>query len=93
MRVSLDELDDEALALRIAARRKSDGEFDYAMGFDIPDHNDSQVRSHGVNVIVAPTSTELLTGARLDYVELEPGQFEFIFLNPNDPQYVPPQED
>ena len=28
----------------------------------------------------------------IDYVELEPGSWQFIFLNPNDPSYVPPQD-
>ena len=32
----------------------------------------------------------MLRGATLDFVELEPGDFQFIFLNPNDPNYVPP---
>ena len=32
----------------------------------------------------------LLDAATLDYVELEPGEPQFIFLNPKDPTYVPP---
>ena len=28
----------------------------------------------------------------LDYVELEPGAFQFIFQNPNDVNYAPPSE-
>jgi iron-sulfur cluster assembly protein len=28
----------------------------------------------------------------MDYVEIEPGQFRFIFLNPKDPHYTPPTE-
>ena len=32
----------------------------------------------------------LLAGTTLDYVELQPGVRSFIFLNPNDPGYVPP---
>jgi iron-sulfur cluster assembly protein len=42
--------------------------------------------------MVPPDSVELLKGATLDFVELEPGQFNFIFMNPNDPEYVPPKE-
>jgi iron-sulfur cluster assembly protein len=83
----------QGLALRIAARRKPDGSIDYAMGFDRADGQDTQIHVHGVEVIVAPTSTELLREAILDYVELEPGDFQFIFMNPNDPHYVPPKED
>ena len=46
-----------------------------------------------VEVVVGPASTELLTEAVLDYVELEPGDFQFIFMNPSDPHYVPPKGD
>ena len=76
--------------LRIAAKRTADGSIEYAMGFDDKQTEDVEVNWHGVNVIVAPTSTELLSGTTLDYVELEPGKYEFIFMNPNDPHYVPP---
>ncbi len=79
--------------LRIAAKRRADGSIEYAMGFDDKQTEDVQVNWHGVNVIVAPTSTELLSGTTLDYVELEAGKHEFIFMNPNDPHYVPPDEE
>lgn len=82
----------QGLPLRIAARRKADGSIDYAMGFDHADGRDTQIRAHGVEIIVPPTSTELLREAILDYVELAPGNFQFIFMNPNDPHYVPPKE-
>jgi iron-sulfur cluster assembly protein len=29
----------------------------------------------------------------MDYVELEPGSWQFIFMNPNDPNYKPPEAD
>jgi iron-sulfur cluster assembly protein len=38
-----------------------------------------------------PGSVELLTGAMLDYVELNPGEWRFIFINPNDPSHKPPK--
>jgi iron-sulfur cluster assembly protein len=34
----------------------------------------------------------LLDEAIMDYVEIEPGQFHFIFLNPKDANYQPPTE-
>lgn len=80
-------------SLRVAAKRNQNGGVDYAMGFDDIQPDDAQVHWHGVTVVVAPTSTELLTGATLDYVELDDGSHEFIFMNPNDPEYVPPGED
>jgi len=79
----------EGMALRLAARRLEDGLIDYAMGFDDGDHNDSHTRSNGVEVVVAPTSTELLRDATLDYVQLEEeGEFRYIFINPNDPSHT-----
>jgi iron-sulfur cluster assembly protein len=37
-------------------------------------------------------SLDLLNDAVLDYVQLDDGKYEFIFLNPNDPNYQPPDE-
>jgi iron-sulfur cluster assembly protein len=83
----------EGLALRIAAQRNGDGSIQYAMGFDDTTRNDdTRFTSEGVDLVVASTSTILLDGTTLDYVELESGRSEFIFMNPNDPNYRPPQE-
>jgi len=79
------------LALRIAARRRTDGSIDYVMGLDEPAETDRRVDAFGVTVVVAPTSTELVDGMTLDFVEMEPGRSDFIFLNPNDPHFVPPE--
>ena len=91
IRTSMPQSDSEGMSLRIAARRLDDGNLDYAMGFDETDHNDSHSRSNGIDIIVAPTSTELLINAVLDYVEMEDGERRFIFSNPNDPSHVPPE--
>ena len=40
--------------------------------------------SEGVALVVAPAHLDLLDGMTLDYVELEAGDFRFIFINPND---------
>ena len=42
--------------------------------------------------IVSPISAEMLKDTKLDYVEIEAGKHQFIFLNPNDPEYRPPTE-
>ncbi len=81
------------LSLRLAARRQDDGSIEYGMGFDESGDDDLVFNCEGVEVIIHPTHEQLLTGATLDYVELEPGEFRFIFLNPNDPSYVPPGSD
>ena len=82
----------EGLALRVAARAKPDGNIDYGIGFDEPNSDDLRISSHGIEIVIAPAYQEILAGAVMDYVEMEPGQFHFIFMNPNDPHYVPPTE-
>jgi iron-sulfur cluster assembly protein len=84
--------DMEGLALRVAARTKPDGGIDYGIGFDEVHADDIRTSSHGVEVLIAPAYQDLLAAAVMDYVEMEPGQFHFVFMNPNDPHYVPPTE-
>ncbi len=83
----------QGLALRLAVTRTPEGRFHYAMGFDdtgmAADHSCS---SQGIDIVVSKESLPLLEGTVVDYVELEPGRFHFIFLNPNDPDYEPPKE-
>ena len=43
-------------------------------------------------MVWAPEYEVLLKGTVMDYVEMEPGDFRFIFLNPNDDHFVPPGE-
>lgn len=74
--------DTEILGLRVAARRLPDGELDYGMGFDEQREFDLEIAVEGVNILIGPNSRELLEGVTLDYVELEPGQFHFIFIPP-----------
>ena len=78
------------IVLRIAVKRAQDGAFEYTMGFDQETDDDLVNRKKGVTIVGSPAYAEMLRGATLDFVELEPGDFQFIFLNPNDPNYVPP---
>ncbi|MHB8471920.1 MAG: HesB/IscA family protein [Gammaproteobacteria bacterium] len=82
----------ERLALRIAATRNEDGSIRYAMGFDESSMEDDLIRSAGVTLVIAPKEKALLQGTEIDFVELEPGDFRFIFKNPNDANYSPPTE-
>lgn len=82
----------ENLSLRIAATKNSDGSFHYGMGFDENKDDDISINSEGISVIISPDSAELLKDTTLDFVELEPGKNQFIFMNPNDPSYVPPTD-
>ena len=77
--------------LRLAARLDDKGVVEYGMGFDDKAEDDLQVECGGITVLVASGSVELLTGATLDYVEINPGERRFIFINPNDPSHKPPK--
>lgn len=73
--------------LRVAAKIE-DGEIVYGMGFDDEREHDEVIECHGVTLLIAPRSEKLLAGATLDFVELRPGEFQFVFINPNDPPIV-----
>ena len=74
--------DTETLALRIAARPLPNGEIDYGMGFDEQREFDLEIAVQGINILIGPSSRDLLENITLDFVELEPGQFHFIFIPP-----------
>jgi len=82
----------EGLSLRFAAHQKPDGSIDYHMGFDEATEEDIRISSEGVDIVMAPEYIPLLAEATMDFVEIEPGQFHFIFLNPKDANYNPPDE-
>ena len=77
--------------LRIAAWLDDKGVIEYGMGFDDKADGDTQVAAGEVTLLIAPGSAELLSGATLDFVEINPGERRFIFINPNDPSHKPPR--
>jgi len=79
------------LALRLAAKRNADGSIGYLMGFDEINEDDVHINSKGVDIVFASVYKELLEGTMMDFADIEPDDFRFIFLNPNDLHYVPPQ--
>lgn len=79
------------VCLRLAARLGDKGVIEYGMGFDDKADGDTQVVSNEVTILISPGSIELLTGATLDFVEINPGEWRFIFINPNDPSHKPPR--
>ena len=71
----------EELALRVAARREADGSITYGMGFDEAHEGERPaLLSEGVTVLIATASQPLLQDIELDFVELEPGQYGFVFV-------------
>ena len=79
----------DEMALRIAARIEADGSMQYGMGFDDPKDEDMKLDLEGVAVVIADESQELLDDTTLDYVELEPGEFNFIFIDARQSQGAP----
>jgi iron-sulfur cluster assembly protein len=78
--------------LRLAAKRKEDGSIDYLMGFDQVQDDDIRVDCGEVEIVFSNEYRSLLEGATMDYVEIESGEYRFIFLNPNDETYIPPSD-
>jgi len=73
------------LALRVAAKRDAEGEMQYGMGFDDPHDEDMKLELEGVAVVINGESQELLFDTVLDFVELNPGEFNFIFIPTSHP--------
>jgi iron-sulfur cluster assembly protein len=85
--------DMQGLAMRIAARRDPDGSIHYGLGFDDNQlDGDLRLNSEGIDIVIGESSQILVDGMTVDYVEIEPGSWQFIFLNPNDVNYVPPKK-
>lgn len=89
---SLSEHEFDDMPIRVAARQAEDGSIEYQMGFDEAGPGDTMIASRGVDVVIARDHLILLNGTEMDYVKLDDGDEQFIFLNPNDPTFVPPKE-
>jgi iron-sulfur cluster assembly protein len=89
VRLAAEQSQSQNQPLRIAIALEGDGSFQYGMGFDEMKDDDVLLKSEGVDIIVSNNCSEALMGAVLDYVELNPGEFRFIFTNPNDPAHGP----
>lgn len=82
----------EGMPLRIAATRNQDNSIHYGMGFDDSKEDDVTITAGDIEIVISPASADLLKNSTIDYVELEPDKYQFIFLNPNDPSYKPPTD-
>ncbi len=66
--------------LRVAAKvDESDGEVVYGMGFDEEREDDLVIDCDGVAVLISPRSQPLLEATTLDFTEVHPGEFQFVF--------------
>jgi len=92
IRKAASESNSQGMALRVAARVTPDEALDYGMGFDEAREDDLKNTSEGIDIVVAPASADLLHGMHIDYVQMETGEYNFIFQNPNDPAHKPPKD-
>ena len=80
----------QGLPLRIAAKREDDGNIHYALGFaDEEFEGDVHVIAGDIDIVTSKVSMAILENTEIDFVELDSGEKNFIFKNPNDPNYIP----
>ena len=82
----------EGMALRLAAQKRPDGSFDYRMGFDEVADDDIHFTCEGLKIVMAPEFVPLLDNTTLDFVQLDEGDSQFVFINPEDANYSAPAE-
>ena len=71
---------DHPAMLRVAAKHdEKDGELVYGMGFDDEREDDLVIDGGGITVLISPRSLPLLENTTLDFTEVQPGEFQFIF--------------
>lgn len=78
------------MALRVAAKLEEDGQLTFGLGFDDEREHDLSYECEGLTVLIAPPSRDLLEGMLLDFVEVESGDWQFIFLQTEAPGSCPP---
>lgn len=69
------------MVLRVAARQEPDGSIGYGMGFDDSGDDDMRLEIEGVAIVIAEHHQPLLEDTVLDFVELDSGEFNFIFVS------------
>ncbi len=90
IRKAAEQSDAAGMSLRVASKRNEDGSIEYGMGFDERKEDDHIITSEGLDILISPQCASLLVGSTLDFVEINPGDFRFIFTNPNDESHRSP---
>ena len=90
--VAADASESSKWPLRISLNIDASGKFNYLMGFDQSKEEDLQLKVNGINILIDPDSMVNLKNTKLDYVEIDDSDKQFIFINPNDPEYKKPDE-
>jgi iron-sulfur cluster assembly protein len=90
IRAVIEQADDPDLGLRAAARLTEAGEIAYGMGLDEPREQDEQIAiDDTVTVLISPPSRELIAGTVIDYVEVSPGEPQFVFYRAEEIEQEP----
>lgn len=85
IRIAAEDSGADGMSLRIAAHYdEAANEIQYGIGFDDARDDDECIETQGVSILVSPLSKEAVANLTIDYVEIEPGDFRFIFLHPED---------
>ena len=80
----------DGMSLRIAAHfDEAANEIQFGIGFDDPRDDDEIIETQGISVLVSPLSKEAVANLTIDYVEIEPGNFRFIFIHPDNNNATP----
>jgi iron-sulfur cluster assembly protein len=73
------------MAIRVAAKLDERGELQFGLGFDEEREQDQSFEVEGLTVLIGPPSRELLADMVLDFVEVEPGDWQFVFFRTEAP--------
>lgn len=73
------------MAVRIAAKIDDEGQVVFGLGFDEKREHDDAFECEGLTVVIAPPSQDILSGMMLDFVEIEPGDWQFAFFQTEAP--------
>ncbi|RUM78759.1 MAG: sulfur oxidoreductase [Candidatus Thioglobus sp.] len=83
--------DAQGMLIRFAVDQTDEG-YQYLMGFDERSDSDIHLESNGIEYVVAYSQKELLEGMVVDFDEIDTESgYGFIFMNPNDSNYEPPE--
>lgn len=81
----------DPLRIAVTKHEKTNG-FQYLMGFDKQKEDDSLYEVRDVKLIVNNGLLDVINGMEIDFIEVEGEDNQFIFKNPNDPNYKPPTD-
>ncbi len=85
--------ENKGLLIRFSVDKTDDG-FQYFMGFDDRNDSDIHLESNGIEYIFAYEQKILLEGMVVDFDQIDKNSdYHFVFMNPNDPNYEPPEKE